>query len=139
VDMIAAPTMAYKPLELAKGIGKNGAMTRFPIMIITYQMVLNKTRFPEGFGLKSREYWSGQFDRAMQLIKKADAGIPPGTWLDLSVENSYKYTLMLRESRIDIAEKGLYDKRGLKVIKKIRCNVNPSDPECTTKSEEDWK
>ena len=40
---------------------------------------------------------------------------------------------------LDIAQKGLYDKRGLKVIKKIRCNVNPADPECTTKSEEDWK
>ena len=42
-------------------------------------------------------------------------------------------------ARGDIAQKGLYDKRGLKVIKKIRCNVNPADPECTTKSEEDWK
>ncbi|MBP9064114.1 MAG: hypothetical protein KBF81_10155, partial [Aquabacterium sp.] len=129
VDMIAAPTMAYKPLELSKGIGKNGAITRFPIMILTYQMAINKTKFPDGFGLKSREYWSSQFDRAMQLIKQADAGIPPATWMDLSAENAYKYTLMLRESRIDIAEKGLYDKRGLKVIKKIRCNVNPSDPE----------
>lgn len=139
VDMIAAPTMAYKPLELAKGIGKNGAITRFPIMILTYQMVINRTKFPDGFGVKSREYWSNQFDRAMQLIKQADASIPPATWMDLSAENSYKYTLMLRESRIDIAQKGLYDKRGLKVIKKIRCNVNPADPECTTKSEEDWK
>lgn len=139
VDMIAAPTMAYKPLELAKGIGKNGAITRFPIMILTYQMALNRTKFPDGFGVKSREYWSSQFDRAMQLIKQADASIPPATWMDLSAENSYKYTLMLRESRIDIAQKGLYDKRGLKVIKKIRCNVNPGDPECATKSEEDWK
>jgi ABC-type amino acid transport substrate-binding protein len=139
IDMIAAPTLAYKPLELAKGIGKNGAITRFPIMILTYQMVINKTRFPDGFGLKSREYWSSQFDRAMQLIRQADAGIPPATWMDLSAENAYKYTLMLRESRIDIAQKGLYDKRGLKVIKKIRCNVNSADPECTTKSEEDWK
>ena len=43
------------------------------------------------------------------------------------------------ESRIDIAQKGLYDKRGLKVIKKIRCSVNPGDPECSTCSEEDWK
>ena len=139
VDMIAAPTLAYKPLELAKGIGKNGGITRFPIMILTYQMVINRTKFPDGFGVKSREYWSSQFDRAMQLIKQADAGIPPATWMDLSAENAYKYTLMLRESRIDIAQKGLYDKRGLKVIKKIRCNVNPADPECTTKSEEDWK
>jgi len=139
VDMIAAPTMAYKPLELYKGIGKNGAIARFPILILTYQVVLNKTKFPEGFGEHSRQYWLSQFDRAMQLIRQADASVPPGTWMDLSPENSYKYTLMLRESRIDIAQKGLYDKRGLKVIKKIRCSVNPGDPECATKSEEDWK
>jgi len=139
VDMIAAPSLAYKPLELHKGIGKNGAIARFPILILTYQVILNKTKFPEGFGAKSREYWLGQFDRALQLIKQADASIPPGTWMDLTSENSYKYTLMLRESRIAIAEKGMYDKRGLKVIKKIRCSVNPGDPECATKSEEDWK
>ncbi|MCH8180308.1 MAG: hypothetical protein IIA02_11070 [Proteobacteria bacterium] len=139
VDMIAAPTMAYKPLELYKGIGKNGAIARFPILILTYQVVLNKAKFPEGFGEHSRQYWLGQFDRAMQLIRQADASVPPATWMELSPENSYKYTLMLRESRIDIAQKGLYDKRGLKVIKKIRCNVNPGDPECATKSEEDWK
>jgi hypothetical protein len=139
VDMVAAPTLAYKPLELYKGIGKNGAIARFPILILTYQVILNKAKFPDGFGAKSREYWLTQFDRALQLIKQADAGIPPGTWMDLTPENSYKYTLMLRESRIDIAEKGLYDKRGLKVIKKIRCNVNPGDPECATRSEEEWK
>jgi len=139
VDMIAAPMLAYKPLELYKGIGKNGAIARFPILILTYQVVLNKTKFTDGFGEHSRQYWLSQFDRALQLIKQADASVPPGTWMDLSPENSYKYTLMLRESRIDIAQKGLYDKRGLKVIKKIRCSVNPGDPECATKSEEDWK
>ena len=139
VDMIAAPTLAYKPLELYKGIGKNGAIARFPILILTYQVVLNKAKFPDGFGEQSRQYWLSQFDRAMQLIRQADASVPPGTWMELSPENSYKYTLMLRESRIDIAQKGLYDKRGLKVIKKIRCSVNPGDPECATKSEEDWK
>lgn len=139
VDMVGAPSMAYKPLELHKGIGTKGGIVRFPMLILTYQVMLNKTKFPDGFGLKSREYWLSQFDRAMQLIKQADASIPPATWVDLSPENSYKYTLMLRESRIDIAEQGMYDKKGLKVIKKIRCSVNPADPECATKSEEDWK
>ncbi|MEY4765221.1 MAG: hypothetical protein RI907_1894 [Pseudomonadota bacterium] len=139
VDMIAAPTMAYKPLELYKGIGKNGAIGRFPIMILTYQVVLNRTKFPEGFGEKSRDYWASQFDRSLQLIKQADASIPPATWLELTPENSYKYTLMLRESRIDLAMKGMYDKRGLKIVKKIRCKINAADPECATKSEEEWK
>jgi Family of unknown function (DUF6091) len=139
VDFIAAPSIAYKPLELYKGIGSKGGIARFPIMILTYQMILNRSKFPEGFGDKSRDYWLTQFDRAMQLIKQADASIPASTWMELSPENAYKYTLMLRESRIDIAQKGIYDKRGLKVIKKIRCAVNPADPECSTKSEEDWK
>lgn len=139
VDFIAAPTLAYKPLELYKGIGKNGAMVRFPILILTYQVILNKTKFPEGFGDQSRDYWLTQFDRALQLVKQSDASIPPSTWMELSSENAYKYTLMLRESRIDIAQKGLYDKRGLKIIKRIRCSVNAADPECATKSEEDWK
>ena len=139
VDFIAAPTLAYKPLELHKGIGKNGGMVRFPVLILTYQVILNKTKFPEGFGDQSRDYWLTQFDRALQLVKQSDAGIPPSTWVELSTENAYKYTLMLRESRIDIAQKGLYDKRGLKIIKRIRCSVNPADPECATKSEEDWK
>ena len=139
VDFIAAPTMAYRPLELHKGIGTKGGMARFPIMLLTYQVILNPSKFPEGFGLKSRQYWAGQFDRALQLVKQADSSIPPAVWMDLTPENAYKYTLMLRESRIEIAKQGLYDKQGLRIIKKVRCNVNPSDPECSTKSEEDWK
>ncbi|MDE2400359.1 MAG: hypothetical protein KGL90_01660 [Burkholderiales bacterium] len=139
VDFVGAPSLAYKPLELYKGIGKNGAMTRFPLLILTYQVILNKTKFPEGFGEQSRVYWATQFDRALQLVKQSDASIPPATWLELSPENAYKYTLMFREARIDIAKKGLYDKRGLRIIKRVRCSINPADPECATKSEEDWK
>lgn len=139
VDFVGAPTLAYKPLELHKGIGTKGAMVRFPLLILTYQVILDRNKFPEAFGLQSRTYWATQFDRALQLVRQADASIPPATWLDLTPENAYKYTLMLRESRIDIANKGLYDKRGLRIIKKVRCSVNPADPECATKSEEEWK
>lgn len=139
LDMAAAPSIAYKPLELYKGIGENGAITRFPIMILTYQLILNRSRFPEDMGAQSRIFWLSQFDRALQVIRQADAGIPPTTWLELSPENAYKYSLMLRESRIDIAQQGIYDKRGLKVIKRVRCSVNPLDAECSTKSEEEWR
>jgi len=139
VDMIAVPTLAYKPLELQKGLGTKGGVSRFPIMIVTYQMIFNRTKFSEEFGQLSRSYWLSQFDRAMQLIRVGDSSIPPGAWLDVTAEDAYKYTLMLREARIQLAQQGIYDKRGLKVIKRIRCHVNASDPECATKSEEEWK
>ncbi|MBI3384467.1 MAG: hypothetical protein HY019_20915 [Aquabacterium sp.] len=139
LDMMAAPTMAYKPLELQKGMGSKGGVTRFPLLIVSYQMVFKRDKFPEGFGEKSREFWMSQFDRVLQIIRTADSTIPPMAWIDIEPEDAVKYTLLLRESRVQLAQQGLYDKRGLKVIKRIRCHVNPADPECATKSEEDWK
>ena len=136
VDMIAAPTLAYKPLELSKGLGTKGGIARFPLMILTYQMVLSPSKFPAGYGEKSRGYWAGEFDRAMSLIRNADAGIPGGVWIDLTPEQARKYNTMLQESRLDIMAKGVYDKQGLKVIKKVRCAVNPAEAECKSANEE---
>lgn len=135
VDMIAAPAAAYRPLELYRGIGEKGAMNRFPIVILTYQMIINSEKFPAGYGAKSRNYWLGQFNRAMALVNKAEKDIPESTWSDLTPENMLKYTIMLRDSRIEIANQGIYDKQGLKIIKRVRCSINPADVECTSNSE----
>jgi Family of unknown function (DUF6091) len=139
VDMIALPTLAYRPLELYKGLGTKGGVGRFPIMIATYQVIFKRARFPDGFGEVSRAYWLSQFDRVLQLIRTGDASIPPAQWIEINPDAAAKYTLMLREARIQLAQQGLYDKRGLKVIKRIRCHVNLADSECATKSEEEWK
>jgi Family of unknown function (DUF6091) len=137
-DMIAAPTILYKALELHKGIGTKGGVARFPIMLLTYQMILDQSKFPEDFGAISRAYWSQQYDRALQLVRQTDRDIPLAAWIDLDPKNAYDYTLMLRDARIDIAKQGIYDKRGLKIIKRIRCKINNTDPECATESEEVW-
>ena len=139
VDFIAAPALAYKPLGLDRAMGPGGGIGRFPLMIITYQVIVERSKFPEGFGAKSRTYWLGQFDRVLQLIRRAEQDIPAPVWVELSSENVYRYTLMLRDARIDIAQSGLYDKRGLKIIKRVRCHVNAADPECRNKAEEEWK
>jgi hypothetical protein len=136
LDMIAAPTLAYKPLELNKGLGAKGGIARFPLMILTYQVVLNPAKFPAGFGEKSRGYWAGQFDRAMALIGNADASIPGGAWFEFSADQTRQYNTMLQESRLAILGQGVYDKRGLAVIKKVRCSVNPGEAECKSANEE---
>lgn len=136
VDMIAAPTLAYKPLELNKGIGANGGIARFPLVVLTYQVVLNQAKFPAGFGEKSREHWVGEFDRAMRLVQNADASIPAGTWMEVSADHVKKYTNILRESRMAIIGQGVYNKQGLKVIKKVRCAANPAEADCSSPSEE---
>lgn len=138
VDMTAAPAMAYKPLELYRGIGNKDAVNRFPILILTYQMIINKNKFPEGFADKSRQYWLAQFDRSLSMIERAEKTIPSTVWQELSPENSVKYTLMFRDARIDLGNKGIYSQTGLKIMKRIRCSVNGSDSECNAASESQW-
>lgn len=130
VDVVMAPSIAFKPLELHKGMGSKGAVHRFPMTILTYQMVIKRDKFPPGFGQKSREAWFNRFDSVVELIRRADTTIPDKYWMDPSPADAERYVTLMREGRIEMAEKGFYDKRGLKIIKRIRCDVQPAAADC---------
>ena len=72
VDIVAAPAVAIKPLELYKGLGTKGAIIRFPIVQITGNVIINPKKFPAGFGQKSREYVATQVDKAFKNIEKTE-------------------------------------------------------------------
>lgn len=135
VDVVIAPAIAFKPMELHKGIGTKGGVARFPLTIVTYQLVLRSDRFPSGYGQKSREMWLGNFDEVMKVLVEADKDIPANLWFEPSTVDADRYVTLMREGRIEMAEKGLYDKRGLKLIKKIRCGINPEAADCAQKTE----
>lgn len=135
VDVIMAPAIVYKPLELYKGIGTKGGVGRFPLTIITYQMVIRADRFPATYGQKSRDYVFDNFDTVLEVVKRADKDIPAKLWIDPTPADNERYVTIMREGRIEMAEKGLYDKKGLKLIKKIRCSVYPEASDCTQPTE----
>lgn len=130
VDIIGAPAMAYKPLELFKGLGTKGAIVRFPIVQLSFQLFMKQDKFPAGFGQKSREYWMTQYDRAKVLIDKAEKSVPASAWMELPEADKEKYIVLLRDSRIALTQDGLYDKTMMKVLKRSRCAVNSADAEC---------
>lgn len=130
VDIIAAPAMAYRPLELYKGLGKDGAMVRFPIAQLTFQLFINKDKFPAGFGQASRKYWDSQYGRSMRLITKAEGAVPAATWLDLPAGDKEGYVVLLRDARISLTKDGIYDQLMMKMLKKIRCSIESGNAEC---------
>lgn len=134
-DMAAAPAIAYKPLELLKGMGPKGAVSRFPYLVMTYQLIIDRTRFATGFADASRRYWFKHFDEVLARITKAEAELPASVWMELSAENTPKYAAFLREARIELTEQGIYNKQGLKLLKRIRCKLNAADTECTMPTE----
>lgn len=137
VDVIHLPAITYKPFELAKGMGTQGAVVRVPAMFPTVQLVFYADRVPKGFGEASRQFWLSQFDRQMQTIQRSEASIPPRVWLELSPEVLPTYVEALRQVRIAGAQQGLYSKRTLNTLKKVRCSVVPENAECATATEVD--
>lgn len=132
VDMVVAPTMAYKPLELHRGLGAKGGVGRMPLTILTYQLVIKAAQFPKGFGQKSREYMAQNHDLAIASLRLADRGVPATYWMEPSAGAVQKTMEVLRQVRLEMMEQGLYDKRGLKLARRLRCQVAPDASECAS-------
>lgn len=132
VDMIGAPAYAYKPLELNKGLGTNGVMYNFPVLQVTANLVLRAEKFPNGFGQKSRDWFVKQLPRTFSTIKRLEAQIPGKYKMSLVPEDKMKYQKMMRDGRIELTQRGIYDPSMMKVLKKARCSVDKVNFECTT-------
>lgn len=68
VDAIASPAYAYKPLEIYKGLASNGAMFTYPVVNVTADLIIKPEQFPEGFGIKSREWAVKQLPSSFKKI-----------------------------------------------------------------------
>lgn len=135
VDVAYAPAVAYKPLELYKGLEGNGGVLRFNLAYMDFQIIIRADKFPKGFGQKSRTNVASYFDRVNETVEKATQEIDPKYWMDLSAETTQQYNEMLRDVRIKLRDEGVYDGKMLKLMRKLRCKANPVAAECTEKLE----
>lgn len=138
VDVIFAPAVVYQPFELSRGIGSKGAVASLPMGLTSMQMVFNRQRFADGFGEKSRNYWANGYTEALEIVRKSELAIPRAVWLDLPPEASAQFVLDQAQSRVELGKLGIYNKQGLKIMKRIRCSVNPAAAECSNTAELEW-
>ncbi|RMF15925.1 MAG: hypothetical protein D6758_08935 [Gammaproteobacteria bacterium] len=130
VDVAYAPAVAYKPLELYKGTQQGGGIFKYPFAQMTFQIIAHKDRFKPGLGNMARAYFYGEFDKAMETVKKAEAEIPANEWVIPKPEQREGFDKMLRDVRIALKEQGVYDEKALRLMLKVRCKKNPQRAEC---------
>lgn len=133
VDVVAAPGVAYMPLELYKGVGTKGVVLKLPVAQLTFQLLLHKEKFPAGFGQQSRQFLLGDFDSWLTVIQAAEEDIlfffPPPDG------DAGKYEDMMREARISLTREGIYDRRMMSLMKRVRCRLHPANAECSDSRE----
>jgi TRAP-type C4-dicarboxylate transport system substrate-binding protein len=141
VDIIAAPALAFRPLELYRGLGDKGAVFRLPLAMMSASVVFNRDKFLKEVPdlddklMKIRNFVIGYLDQAYTLIDMVEKDIDARYWLDLSPEEKDKYKRMMREARIQLTHDGYYDPRMMALLKRVRCKHNPSSFECSLKDE----
>lgn len=135
VDIIGAPAAAFKPLELHKGLGTKGAIVNYPILQVTGNIIIRSDKFPEGFGQKSRQWVSSQLPRAFDILGKMKADIPQKYWMEIPASDKPGYQKLMREARIDLTKRGIYDKRMMKLLWQFRCREDAKNFECALQDE----
>lgn len=131
VDLIGSPAYAFKPLEIYKGLAKNGAMLNFPLINVTGDLIIRQSKFPVGFGQNSRVWSLKQLPKAFNTIRRLEAEIPAHYKLAISTEDKMRYQKILRDGRIELTKRGIYDPVMMRVLKRARCTEERTNFECS--------
>jgi ABC-type amino acid transport substrate-binding protein len=141
VDIIAAPAIVFRPLELYRGMGEKGGIYRIPLVMMSASIVFRREKFLKEVPdlddkiQKIRNFAITYLDQAYALIDSVEKDIPERYWMDLNAEQKEKYFRMMREARLQLLQDGTYDPKMLGLLKKVRCKHNPESYECALKDE----
>ena len=131
VDLTAGPAIIYEPFELHKGLDPDGGIYQEPFLYITMQLIARWDKVPEHIPQKTRDYVMSRYPDFVDFLKKPEATIPEKYWIEIP-QNLYDYWVEdFRQSRIELGELGIYDQRTLKLMRKVRCKLDPGSAECT--------
>ncbi len=135
VDIVALPLIAFKALNLAKGMGEKGAIIKFPVGYLTNQIIIYPDKFPDGYGQKSRTWVGNQLSNQFKAVQKIEGAIDARYWLDLPLNDKLGYEKLFRQIRISLVKDGTYNSRMMEILKKIRCKEHPNNYDCNLKDE----
>lgn len=136
VEYAYAPSFAYRPLELFKGLGTHGAIADFGLGMVSLQLDVHKDRFPVDFGQQSRTWVaSNMWDPVILKIKLADAEIPDHYWEHIDGDNAKNFAALMVKARQDLWDQNWYDHQMQHMLKQIRCQADPAKAECSGSNE----
>lgn len=130
VDSLGAPALAINAFELSRGMGNKGGVVRFPVALISANLVMRPEKFSEHFGQNSRQWFAAQAERTMAASDRQEKLIDAGYWMELPQTDLDGYVRLFREMRVRLVQQGVYNKKMTATIKKVRCQLDPSQFDC---------
>lgn len=130
IDILPCPTFGFVPFEVYRSMGTKGGVARFPLSFITLNLILRQNRFPEDFGVKSRQWFVQQTPRLMNKVARYEQAVPSKVWFDIPEEDQLGYMRLLRQMRVEFINNKTYNLKMINLLKRLRCTQAPSSFEC---------
>ena len=135
VDMVVAPAVTFRALEMKKGLGAKGGIIRVPLAMVVADMMIWKEKFPADFGQRMRDRVMSQLDTTLETLGQYEEEISERYWITLNKEQQLEYLATLRKIRLHLKNEGYYDPRMLTLLKRIRCKRDAAAEECSLTDE----
>ena len=136
VNICYAPAFAYNAYELYKGLNDKGGIINYPLAQITLQLLTRSGNFETTFEQDSLRASSRLFDKALTIAQKHENDINKEYWIDISKQDISGYQEMFRQNRLELRDKGSYNKTMLTLMRQIRCRTNAQSSECSSDDKE---
>lgn len=135
IDVLPAPAIAYEALEVYRAMGPQGGIAKFPISFMTENLIIKTDKFPQGYGQKSRVWVAAQVPRYMGLLNRYESAVPANYWFNISNEDKVGYLRIMRQMRMEFVKNKTYNPKMIGLLKKLRCQQDPSNFECALNDE----
>jgi len=135
IDVLPAPLVAYEPLELHRGMGKNGGIVNYPLTQLSMQLIGRLDRFPNEMAQLVREASYESYNLIIKRLKVEEDRVPDHWWIDIPPQDKREYEVMMESARIALRNENYYDGDMLSLQRKIRCKLDSSRPECANPGE----
>lgn len=135
VDVLPAPLVAYRVMELYRGMGEKGGIVDYPFSQLTLQLIGRKDKFPTEIAQLVREDFYARFAEIERVVEQQTGAIDDDLWIPISDQEKSEYEVMMQEARVRLREKGYYDGDMLRLQRKVRCKFNPAHFECAQPKE----
>ena len=75
------------------------------------------------------------YDRAQAVVDNAYKDVRDDRWIRVSEEDRLNYDEMMRDARIDLTQRGVYNADMMSLLRNIRCRLDPARGECSENRE----
>ena len=133
-NAMLAPLIGYHVAGAGKAKPGMGIVNA-PLAQNTIQLIGRAERFPVGLAQMLREDFLFKFESYVRRVETERANIAASSWFAISPEQRSALNTQLRELRISLREQGVYDQQSLRLMKRIRCRINPAANECQDERE----